>query len=151
MSIKVQIKQLPSAQGLSLPAYATGSAAGADILAAVPKGNPLKIYTGERAAVPTGLSVAIPEGFEIQIRPRSGLARNHGIQLVNAPGTIDADFRGEIQVLLINMGTEPFVIERGDRIAQMVLSEVPQITWDEVDELAATERGQGGFGSTGTA
>lgn len=151
MSVKVQVKQLPHAKGLSLPAYKTDLAAGADVVAAVPRGNPMKIYTGERAAVPTGLTVAIPEGYEIQVRPRSGLAKTHGIQLVNAPGTIDADFRGEIQVLLINMGTEPFVIERGDRIAQLVLSEVPQIAWDEVDELPDTARGAGGFGSTGTS
>jgi dUTP pyrophosphatase len=150
VSVKVQIKQLPHAKGLSLPGYKTHGAAGADVVAAVPKGNPLTIYTGERAAVPTGITVAIPDGYEIQVRPRSGLARNHGIQLVNAPGTIDADYRGEIHVLLINMGHEPFVIERGDRIAQLVLSEVPQIMWDEVDELPSSERGHGGFGSTGT-
>lgn len=151
MSVKVQVKQLPHAKGLSLPAYKTSLAAGADVVAAVPRGNPMKIYTGERAAVPTGLTVAIPEGYEIQVRPRSGLAKNHGIQIVNAPGTIDADYRGEIQVLLINMGTEPFIIERGDRIAQLVLSEVPQIAWDEVGELPDTARGAGGFGSTGTS
>jgi dUTP pyrophosphatase len=151
VSVNVQVKQLPHAKGLSLPSYKTEGAAGADVVAAVPKGNPMKIYTGERAAVPTGLTVAIPEGYEIQVRPRSGLAKSHGIQLVNAPGTIDADFRGEIQVLLINMGTEPFIVERGDRIAQLVLSEVPQITWEEVDELPSSERGAGGFGSTGTS
>jgi dUTP pyrophosphatase len=149
VSIKVQIKQLPHGKGLSLPAYKTGSAAGADVVAAVTKGSPIKIYTGERAAVPTGLTVAIPEGYEIQVRPRSGLAKAHGIQVVNAPGTVDADFRGEIHVLLINMGVEPFVIERGDRIAQLVLAKAPQISWEEVDELPASERGTGGFGSTG--
>ncbi len=151
MSIPVQIKQLPHAKGLSLPAYKTGGAAGADIVAAVPHGNPIKLYTGDRAAVPTGLTVAIPEGYEIQVRPRSGLAREFGIQLVNAPGTIDSDYRGEIQVVLINMGHEPFLIERGDRIAQIVLAAAPQIAWDEVDELPASARGAGGFGSTGTS
>jgi dUTP pyrophosphatase len=151
VTIKVQIKQLPHARGLSLPSYKTDGAAGADVVAAVPQGSPVKLYTGDRAAVPTGLTVAIPEGYEIQVRPRSGLAKEYGIQLVNAPGTIDADFRGEIHVLLINMGTEPFIIERGDRIAQLVLAKVPQIAWEEVDELPETTRGAGGFGSTGTS
>lgn len=151
MTIKVQIKQLPHAKGLSLPSYKTVGAAGADLVAAVPHGNPIKLYTGDRTAVPTGLTVAIPEGYEIQVRPRSGLAKEFGIQLVNAPGTIDADFRGEIQVLLINMGVEPFVINRGDRIAQLVLAKVPHISWEEVDELPPSERGEGGFGSTGTS
>jgi len=150
VSIKVEIKQLPHAKGLSLPSYKTAGAAGADVVAAVTKGSPLKIYTGERAAVPTGLSVAIPEGYEIQVRARSGLAKNFGIQVVNGPGTIDSDYRGEIMVLLMNMGVEPFVIERGDRIAQLVLNEVPQIAWQETDELSVTERGEGGHGSTGT-
>jgi len=150
MSVSVSIKQLPHAKGLSLPAYKTEGSAGADVTAAVPKGNPIKLYTGERVAVPTGLSVAIPEGYEIQVRPRSGLAKNFGIQVVNAPGTIDADYRGEIQVLLLNMGIEPFVINRGDRIAQLVLAKAPQITWDEVDNLPESARGDGGFGSTGS-
>jgi len=151
VSVKVQIKQLPHAKGLSLPAYKTKGAAGADIVAAVPKGNPIKLYTGDRAAIPTGLTVAIPEGYEIQVRPRSGLAKEFGIQLVNAPGTIDSDYRGEIQVILINLGHEPFIVERGDRIAQIVLAKAPQIEWDQVDELSETVRGEGGFGSTGTA
>ena len=142
---------MPHAKGLALPSYKTIGAAGADVVAAVPKGSPIKLYTGDRVAVPTGLSVAIPEGYEIQVRPRSGLAKEFGIQLVNAPGTIDADFRGEIHVLLINMGHEPFVINRGDRIAQLVLAQVPQIVWEKVEELPGSERGQGGFGSTGTS
>ncbi len=150
MSIPVSVKQLPHARGLRLPQYETTGAAGADITAALPKGNPVTLHTGERAAIPTGLSVAIPPGYEIQIRPRSGLAAKFGIQLVNAPGTIDADYRGEILVLLINMGFEPFVINRGDRIAQLVIAPVSQLSWEEVETLPESERGQGGFGSTGT-
>lgn len=149
MSVSVQVKQLPHANGLSLPQYASSGAAGMDVTAAVTKGSPLTVHTGERVAVPTGLTVAIPEGFEIQVRPRSGLAKEFGIQLVNAPGTIDADYRGEILVLLINMGSEPFIINRGDRIAQLVIAKVPQVRWEQVDELPQTSRGEGGFGSTG--
>ena len=149
MSIPVSVKQLPHAKGLSLPKYETAGAAGADVVAAVPQGNPVTIYTGERAAIPTGLTVAIPEGYEIQVRPRSGLAANFGIQLVNAPGTIDSDYRGEIKVLLINMGMDPFKVNRGDRIAQLVIAPVQQIGWEEVESLPETKRGEGGFGSTG--
>lgn len=149
MSVSVSVKQMPHASGLSLPKYETQGSAGADVVAAVPKGNPVTIYTGERAAIPTGLTVAIPDGFEIQVRPRSGLAHNFGVQVVNAPGTIDSDYRGEIKVLLINMGMEPFMISRGDRIAQLVIAPVQQIGWQEVDSLPETERGTGGFGSTG--
>ncbi len=149
MSIEVQVKQLPHGKGLRLPEYKTDGAAGADVTAAIPKGKTIKLYTGERAAVPTGLSVAIPPGYEIQVRPRSGLAFEHGVTIVNAPGTIDSDYRGEIKVMLLNLGVEPFVVQRGDRIAQLVLAEVPQITWDEVGELPKSGRGSGGFGSTG--
>lgn len=149
MSIKVQVKQLPHGKGLQLPQYKTAGAAGADVTAAIPKGKEIKLYTGERATVPTGLTVAIAEGYEIQVRPRSGLAHDHGITIVNAPGTIDSDYRGEIKIMLMNLGMEPFSIRRGDRIAQLVLAEVPQIIWDEVDELPETARGAGGFGSTG--
>lgn len=149
MSVPVQVKQLPHAKGLTLPQYKTAGAAGVDVTAAITQGHTITIYTGERATVPTGLSVAIPEGYEIQVRPRSGLALDFGITIVNAPGTIDADYRGEIKVMLINLGTEPFQIRRGDRIAQLVLAKVPQIEWEPVDALPDTDRGAGGFGSTG--
>ena len=147
--VSVEVKQLPHAKGLALPRYMTPGSAGADVTAAIIQGNPVTLHTGERAAIPTGLSVAIPEGYEVQVRPRSGLAANFGIQVVNAPGTVDSDYRGEIKVLLINMGFEPFVINRGDRIAQLVIAPVHQISWEEVDALSETERGTGGHGSTG--
>ncbi len=149
-SVSVEVKQLPHAKGLSLPRYMTSGSAGADVTAAITQGSPITLHTGERAMVPTGLTVAIPEGFEIQVRPRSGLAAKFGIQVVNAPGTVDSDYRGEVKVLLLNMGFEPFVINRGDRIAQLVIAPVHQIAWQEVDALSETERGAGGHGSTGT-
>jgi dUTP pyrophosphatase len=145
MSIPVQVKRLPHAEGLPLPAYATIGAAGMDVVAA----EDVTLAPGARHAVATGLALAIPEGFEIQVRPRSGLALKHGITVPNTPGTIDSDYRGELKVILINHGTEPFVIARGDRVAQLVLAPVVQAAWDEVAELDATERGAGGFGSTG--
>ncbi len=132
---------------LPAPAYATPASAGMDLRAAIE--DPITLAPGARIAVPTGISVALPEGWEAQIRPRSGLALHHGISMVNAPGTIDPDFRGEIQVILINLGDQPFTIRRGDRIGQMVVAPYERVQWDEVDELPDTERGGGGFGHTG--
>jgi dUTP pyrophosphatase len=145
VTIKVEVKRLPHGEGLPLPAYATSGAAGMDVVSA----EDVTLAPGARHAVATGLSMAIPQGFEIQVRPRSGLALKHGISVPNTPGTIDSDYRGELKVILINLGTEPFVITRGDRVAQLVLAPVVQAAWDEVAELDATERGEGGFGSTG--
>lgn len=145
MSISVRIKRLPHCAGLPLPAYATAGAAGMDVVSA----ESLTLAPGARHAVATGLALAIPQGYEIQVRPRSGLALKHGITVPNTPGTIDSDYRGELKVILINHGAEPFVIQRGDRVAQLVLAPVVQAAWDEVDVLDATERGAGGFGSTG--
>ncbi|MEC7623698.1 MAG: dUTP diphosphatase [Pseudomonadota bacterium] len=143
--IAVQLKRLPHGEGLALPAYATDGAAGMDVLAA----EDATIAPGQRHAVATGLSVAIPAGYEIQVRPRSGLALKHGITVPNTPGTIDSDYRGELKVILINYGAEDFAIARGDRVAQLVLAPLTQATWDEVDRLDDTARGSGGFGSTG--
>jgi dUTP pyrophosphatase len=145
MSIGVQIKRLPHGADLPLPAYATSGAAGMDVVSA----EDVTLAPGARHAVATGLALAIPEGYEVQVRPRSGLALKHGITVPNTPGTIDSDYRGELKVILINHGTEDFSIARGDRIAQLVLAPVVQAAWDEVAELDATERGEGGFGSTG--
>jgi len=120
-----------------------------DVRAAVPEDDPILLQAGERAMIPTGLSVAIPQGYEIQVRPRSGLAAKHGLTCLNTPGTIDSDYRGEIKVILVNLGQSAFTINRGERIAQLVLAPVTQLAWEEVDELDETERGEGGFGSTG--
>jgi dUTP pyrophosphatase len=147
MTIRVAAKN--RCADLPLPARATGHAAGFDLRAAVETN--LVLLPGERTMVPTGISVAIPPGYEGQVRARSGLAAKFGIALVNAPGTIDADYRGEIQVILINLGSEPFTISRGDRIAQLVIAPVPECEIIAVDELPDTERGEGGFGSSGTA
>ena len=147
MAIPIIVRRLPHAQGLPLPAYATAGAAGMDLLAAVDK--PVTIGPGERCLIPTGLTMALPAGYELQIRPRSGLALRHGITLPNSPGTIDEDYRGEIQIILLNTGAETFTIERGSRIAQAVLSPVSRARWEEADELNATARDSGGFGSTG--
>lgn len=144
-SVAVRIKRLPHGEGLALPAYATHGAAGMDVLAA----EDVTLAPGARHAVATGFSVAIPQGYEIQVRPRSGLALKHGISVPNTPGTIDSDYRGELKVILINHGLEPFAIQRGDRIAQLVLAPVTQAVWEEVAELGETARGAGGFGSTG--
>lgn len=141
----VRVKRLPHGRELALPAYATAGAAGMDVLSA----EDVTLEPGARHAVATGLAVAIPPGFEIQVRPRSGLALKHGISVPNAPGTIDSDYRGELKIILINHGAEPFAIARGDRIAQIVLAPVLQAAWNEVDTLDETERGMGGFGSTG--
>ena len=145
----VQVRPLPHFEGLELPAYETSGSAGMDVRAAVPVAAPITLKPGERAMVPTGLSVAIPEGYEIQVRPRSGLAAKHGLTCLNTPGTIDSDYRGEIKVILINLGAEAFVIQRGERIAQLVLAPVTRLAWSEVDALDETARGAGGFGSTG--
>ena len=138
--------RLPHAEGLPLPAYETAHAAGMDLRAAVPEDAPLTLRPGERDAVPTGLAMAIPPGFEGQVRPRSGLALKHGVTCLNTPGTIDADYRGEVKVILINLGEEDFVIRRGDRIAQLVIAPVTQAAWTEVAALDETARGAGGFG-----
>ena len=147
--VKVEIKQLPHGEGLVLPAYQSADAAGLDLLAAVPENSPLILAPGARALVPTGLTIALPPGYEAQVRPRSGLAAKHGVTVLNAPGTVDADYRGEIGVLLINHGDAPFPVRRGERIAQLVIASVVQAELVPAASLAATERGSGGFGSTG--
>ncbi|MGH1398820.1 MAG: dUTP diphosphatase [Alphaproteobacteria bacterium] len=147
--VKVKLLPLEHAVGLQLPTYATEQSAGMDLCAALEEA--LEIGPGERALIPTGLSIALPAGFEAQIRPRSGLAINHGVTVLNAPGTIDADYRGEIKVILINHGQESFTVERGKRIAQMVVERYETVGWETVDTLEETTRGEGGFGSTGTA
>ncbi len=147
-NIEVELTPLGHAVGLKLPAYETAQSAGMDLSAALEEA--LELDSGDRALVPTGLSIALPAGFEAQIRPRSGLAIKHGITVLNTPGTIDADYRGEIKVVLINHGKEPFTIERGMRIAQMVIAKHEHIEWKMVENLEETERGAGGFGSTGT-
>ncbi|MCX8666468.1 dUTP diphosphatase [Acetobacteraceae bacterium B3987] len=145
--MNVRVLRLPHSEGLDLPAYGTAGAAGVDFQAAVEV--PLSLKPGERILVPTGLCIALPEGYELQIRPRSGLALKHGIMVPNSPGTIDEDYRGEIRIILINAGTEDFVIERGMRIAQGVLAPVVRMQWQECSSLDTTDRGHGGFGSTG--
>jgi dUTP pyrophosphatase len=149
MSVTIQVRRLPHAVGLPLPAYATAGAAGMDLLAAVSA--PVILAPGQRALIPTGLIIALPPGHELQIRPRSGLALRHGIVLPNSPGTIDEDYRGEIQVIMLNAGDAPFTVERGARVAQAVLAPVLRAGWREVAVLDDTARGEGGFGSTGTA
>ena len=149
MTVSITIQQAPHAAGLPLPAYQTAHAAGLDLTAAVADDAPLTLEPGRSALVPTGLHIALPEGFEAQVRPRSGLAAKHGVTVLNAPGTIDADYRGEIGVLLINHGQAPFVIRRGERIAQMVIAKVEKALWQSVDTLPDSARGTGGFGSTG--
>lgn len=149
MQIDVQIRRLPHAAGLPLPSYETASAAGMDLRAAIDEALPVMLAPGQRSIIPTGLCIALPDGFEAQIRPRSGLAAKHGITCLNSPGTIDADYRGEVKVILINLGDEPFAIRRGERIAQMLIAPVTQARWIEAEALDDTERGAGGFGSTG--
>lgn len=148
-SINIQVKRLPHALGLPLPAYQTAGAAGLDLMAALPKGEALTLLPLDRALVPTGLVLALPEGYEGQVRPRSGLALRSGATVLNSPGTIDSDYRGEVGVLLVNLGREPVVIERGDRIAQLVIAPVVQARLIEVRATSKTKRGAGGFGSTG--
>ena len=150
MTVPVRVLRLPHAEGLDLPAYQTAGAAGLDLVAALPEGRVLVIEPGARDLVPTGLALALPEGYEAQVRPRSGLALRHGVTVLNSPGTIDADFRGEVGVILVNHGTEAFRVERGTRIAQLVLARVERFAWVE-GSLDDTARGAGGFGSTGHA
>ena len=145
--VTVRVLRLPHSEGLDLPAYGTSGAAGVDFQAAI--GTPLTLKPGDRILVPTGLCLALPTGYELQIRPRSGLALKHGIMVPNSPGTIDEDYRGEVRIILINAGMEKFVIERGMRVAQGVLAPVVRMKWQECSSLDTTERGHGGFGSTG--
>ena len=145
--ITVPVQRLPHARDLDLPAYATPASSGVDLLAAIAE--PVRIAPGKRALIASGIAVALPEGFEAQVRPRSGLALKHGVTVLNSPGTIDADYRGEIRIILANLGEEPFTVERGMRIAQMVIGPVTPVRWREVDELPDSARGIGGFGSTG--
>ena len=149
--ITAQLMQLPHGKDLPLPSYETAEAAGMDLRAAVPEDVPLPLTPGDRELVPTGFAMAIPHGYEAQIRPRSGLALKHGIGLVNAPGTVDSDYRGESKIILINLGREDFVISRGMRIAQMIIAPVLQVAIEPVSSLDDTARGAGGFGSTGVA
>jgi dUTP pyrophosphatase len=148
-AVKLEVLQLPNGAGLALPAYQSALAAGLDLLAAVPEDAPVVLAPGKYALVPTGLSIALPPGYEAQVRPRSGLAAKHGVTVLNAPGTVDADYRGEIGVPLINHGDVPFTIRRGERIAQMVIASVVQAELIPVTTLSSTARGSGGFGSTG--
>ena len=147
--VPVPVVRLPHAAGLDLPAYATAHAAGLDLRAAVPENAPVTLAPLGRALVPTGLQLALPEGYEGQVRPRSGLAVKHGVTVLNSPGTVDADYRGEVGVLLVNLSAEPFEVRRGERIAQLVVTAHARVGWAEVDALPPTDRGAGGFGSTG--
>jgi dUTP pyrophosphatase len=147
--IEIPLRRLESGRGLPLPAYATAGAAGLDLRAAVPEGDALVLEIGARALVPTGFALHLPEQYEAQVRPRSGLAERHGVTVLNAPGTVDADYRGEVQVLLVNLGAEPFTIVRGMRIAQLVVAPVVAVRLVETDAAETTARGEGGFGSTG--
>jgi dUTP diphosphatase len=149
MSVRVDIQQLPHGKGLPLPAYQTAHAAGLDLLAAVPDEAPVFLAPGEHAMIPTGLAIALPADHEAQVRPRSGLAAKHGVTVLNSPGTIDADYRGEICVLLINHGDQTFLVQRGERIAQMVIAPVSRVELVSTSTLSTTDRGSGGFGSTG--
>jgi len=149
MPVIVQVTPLPHFSGLELPKYQTAASAGLDLPAAVPEDEPVIIPPGEWRLIPTGLAMALPDGYEAQIRPRSGLAAKFGISCVNTPGTIDADYRGEMRVNLINHGKQDFVVKRGERIAQMIVASVTHIEWAPVQELGETSRGRGGFGSTG--
>lgn len=149
MSIAVPVLVLPHGEGLPLPEYATAGSAGLDLIAALPEGEPLTLAPLARAAVPTGLCLALPEGFEAQVRPRSGLAMKQGLTVLNAPGTVDADYRGEVKVLLVNLGDSPVELERGQRIAQLIVAPVTRIQLVRAGNLEETTRGSGGFGSTG--
>ena len=150
MSPRIEIKRLDHAKGLALPAYETDEAAGMDLRAALAEGETMVLQPGQQAMVPTGLSMAMPKGFEAQVRPRSGLAAKHGLTVLNSPGTIDSDYRGEVKIILINLGQEDFTVERNMRIAQMIIAPVVQASLIEVETLDETARGLGGFGSTGT-
>jgi dUTP pyrophosphatase len=148
--VEVRVTRLPHGADLPLPEYQSALAAGLDLLAAVPADAPIELAPGARALVPTGVAIALPAGFEGQVRPRSGLAARHGVTVLNTPGTVDADYRGELQVILVNLGAGPFIVSRGMRIAQLVVAPVQRIKLVEVDALDTTVRAQGGFGSTGT-
>jgi dUTP pyrophosphatase len=150
MTVRVEVLRLPHGNDLPLPSYQSEHAAGLDLLAAVPAGAPVTLAPGARALIPTGLAIALPPGYEAQVRPRSGLAVKSGLTVLNSPGTIDSDYRGEVQVLVINLGEAPVLLERGMRIAQMVIAPVEQAVLAEVQSLSPTGRGSGGFGSTGT-
>src|SRR5438094_845382 len=147
MAVQIAVTRTPEGEGLPLPAYATPDAAGMDLHAAVE--SDVTLQPGERALISTGLRIALPPGYEAQVRPRSGLALRHGISMVNTPGTIDEDFTGVLSVILINLGQDPFTVHRGDRIAQMVVAPITRAVWEEVEELPPSERGEGGFGHTG--
>ncbi len=147
-AIKIALKPLENAIGLQLPTYATEQSAGMDLTAALEEA--IELAPGDRMLIPTGLSIALPQGYEAQVRPRSGLALKHGVTVLNSPGTVDADYRGEIKVILANLGTADFTVERGMRIAQMVIAKHATVSWEVVEDLEDTERGAGGFGSTGT-
>jgi dUTP pyrophosphatase len=149
MSITLRVKRLPHGEGLSLPSYQSKEAAGLDVVAGVPEGAAVAIPPGARALIPTGFALELPCGYEAQVRPRSGLALKHGVTLLNSPGTIDSDYRGELMVILVNHGDEPFLVRRGERIAQLVIAPVSHAEIVAAEELAATSRGPGGFGSTG--
>lgn len=149
MSVTLRVKRFPHGEGLPLPSYQSVHAAGLDVVAGVPEATPVALAPGARALIPTGFALEIPVGYEAQVRPRSGLALRHGVTLLNTPGTIDADYRGELMVILINHGSETFTVRRGDRIAQLVIAPVAQVEIVAVEELAVTARGTGGFGSTG--
>lgn len=148
-SISIALQVFDHGRGLALPAYQSAGAAGADLVAALPEGAIVTLPPGGREMVPTGIAIALPPGYEAQVRPRSGLAARHGVTVLNSPGTVDADYRGEIRVILINLGAEPFKIQRGDRIAQLVVAPVTMAAFDVRETLDETERGSGGFGSTG--
>ena len=148
-TVKVDIRHLPHGEGLALPAYQSAHAAGLDLLAAVPEQAPMILAPGQHAMIPTGLVIALPPGYEAQVRPRSGLAAKHGVTVLNTPGTVDADYRGEVSVILINHGDTAFPIRRGERIAQMVIASVTRAELVPTESLSATDRGSGGFGSTG--
>jgi len=149
MSVTIRVKRLPHGEGLKLPSYQSKHAAGLDLVAGVPEGEPVELQPGARALIPTGFALELPAGYEAQVRPRSGLALKHGVTLLNTPGTIDSDYRGELMVILINHGSETFLVRRGTRIAQLVIAPVAQVEVVATDALGATTRGQGGFGSTG--
>jgi dUTP pyrophosphatase len=148
-TVTVRVKRLPHGEGLPLPSYQSTHAAGLDVVAGVPEAEPVELLPGARALVPTGFALELPPGYEAQVRPRSGLALKHGVTLLNSPGTIDSDYRGELMVLLINHGPEPFLVRRGMRIAQLVIAPVASVEIVAVEALGGTVRGQGGFGSTG--
>jgi dUTP pyrophosphatase len=149
MTVTAHVLQLPHATGLALPAYETDGSAGLDLSAAIAEGEELVLKPMDRALVPTGLKLSVPQGYEVQVRPRSGLALKFGITCLNSPGTVDSDYRGEVGVILVNLGSEDFVIRRGDRIAQMVVAQHARIVWETPETLENTARGEGGFGSTG--